>query len=237
MVTPVARRRRRIAGLRPFSPLRVPDCMLWIEADRGITTVDGLVSAWVDQSGNSRNLAQDNAANRPSYNTAPINDLPTVTFGEVVSTSCQLTLSAFAVPATGFEFILVGRITDVADTAMKIIASSSNTAYIATGKIKLYANALTDAIWGSAVADPAVFSFRVAFDAAPWRRVNVNGGTAVTRNDGGATGGNFGTTFGSYGANQLEMDVAAFLIYPLLTDAQRLYLERGYGKKYNITVA
>jgi hypothetical protein len=50
-----------------FNPLHIPNCALWLEADRGIT-LDGSnnVSAWADQSGNIT-LTQSSESTRLSY--------------------------------------------------------------------------------------------------------------------------------------------------------------------------
>jgi len=62
----------------PFSPLMIPGCALWLEADREVDTVDGKVSLWKDQSGNGRHASQSEAAKRPPYNVTQINSRPTL---------------------------------------------------------------------------------------------------------------------------------------------------------------
>jgi len=52
---------------RPFSPLDVSGCALWLRADLGVTAPGGFVSAWADQSGNARHFTQGTGANQPTY--------------------------------------------------------------------------------------------------------------------------------------------------------------------------
>lgn len=53
--------------LGDFSPLKISDCGLWVEADRGITLVGSKCSALADQSGNGRHFTQVTDANRFTY--------------------------------------------------------------------------------------------------------------------------------------------------------------------------
>jgi hypothetical protein len=63
-----------------FSPLQIPGCLFWLEADRGITLDEsGKVSAWADQSGNSRHVSQSDPGLRPAYNLSGLNGNPTIT--------------------------------------------------------------------------------------------------------------------------------------------------------------
>lgn len=64
--------------LGKFSPLKIPNCALWLEADRGITTVSGNVSSWADMSGNGRDVSQSTPANRPVYSSSGIGGRPTI---------------------------------------------------------------------------------------------------------------------------------------------------------------
>lgn len=54
---------------KEFDPRDIPGCRGWLRADKGITTVDGLVSLWTNQvSGVSGNASQATASFRPTYN-------------------------------------------------------------------------------------------------------------------------------------------------------------------------
>lgn len=59
-----------------FNPLTLPNCVLWLRSDLGITTVTGNVSQWNDQSTAGNNATQATGANRPSYNTGGVNGRP-----------------------------------------------------------------------------------------------------------------------------------------------------------------
>src|SRR5574343_57428 len=47
-------------------PSKLSKCWAWWNSSRGVTIVDGLVSAWADQSGNGRHLSQSDPTKRPS---------------------------------------------------------------------------------------------------------------------------------------------------------------------------
>lgn len=55
----------------PWGPLTESNCVLWLQADRGITLNGGDVAAWADQSGAGNNHAQGVAANQPLYVAGP----------------------------------------------------------------------------------------------------------------------------------------------------------------------
>jgi len=57
----------------PFTGMR-----LWLKADAGLGT--GLVSSWIDQSGNGNNAGQASASNEPTLVAAQLNGLPVVHF-------------------------------------------------------------------------------------------------------------------------------------------------------------
>jgi hypothetical protein len=56
---------------RPFVPLDIPDCALWLDAaDPSTLTLSGSnVTQWNDKSGNGRNATQPSATSRPAYGT------------------------------------------------------------------------------------------------------------------------------------------------------------------------
>lgn len=55
-------------------------CSLWLKSSDGVTESGGVVSAWADQSGNSRNFTQGTVGLRPSYDAsdARFNGLPSI---------------------------------------------------------------------------------------------------------------------------------------------------------------
>jgi hypothetical protein len=67
-----------------FNPKSISGLAAWWDASVGITTDgNGNVSAWADQSGNGRTLAQSTANNRPAYNTNVLSGKPVVNFDGV----------------------------------------------------------------------------------------------------------------------------------------------------------
>lgn len=64
------------------TPDQVANLWQWLKADAGVTK-DGsnLVSAWADQSGGGRDVAQSTAANKPTWTANAYNGLPGLVFG------------------------------------------------------------------------------------------------------------------------------------------------------------
>ena len=56
-----------------FDPRAIPGCVLWLDADYGITLNGANVSAWLDQSVTGANLVQATAANQPALTTDAVN--------------------------------------------------------------------------------------------------------------------------------------------------------------------
>jgi hypothetical protein len=71
-----------IAQLAPWQS--IPNCIVALEGDLGVTSVAGKVSAWKDQSGNNNSAFQATAGLQPSTGTA-INSQATVHFGGTVA--------------------------------------------------------------------------------------------------------------------------------------------------------
>ncbi len=64
-----------------FDPRRIPNCILWLAADRITGLSDGdAVATWSDLSATSNHATQANAGNRPVYKTGIANGRPVVRF-------------------------------------------------------------------------------------------------------------------------------------------------------------
>ena len=70
-----------------WTPTQLASCVVWLKADAGVTydTSDLSVSAWSDQSGNSNDASQSNAAWKPSYTATATNGLPSIVFNGTAS--------------------------------------------------------------------------------------------------------------------------------------------------------
>ncbi|WP_054023593.1 LamG-like jellyroll fold domain-containing protein [Bacillus sp. FJAT-28004] len=65
----------------PFTPPASANLKLWLSADAGISTdVNGKVSAWADQSGNTNNAIQNTAVYQPTFVNNVINGNPVIRF-------------------------------------------------------------------------------------------------------------------------------------------------------------
>src|SRR5580692_5588369 len=80
----------------PFTPVSLPNCVLWLRADLGISIATG-VSQWLDQSGCGNHVTQASGPNQPSLLSSWSNGKPAVR-----STASQwLASAAFTAPAFG----------------------------------------------------------------------------------------------------------------------------------------
>lgn len=86
-----------------FNPRMFGSCALWLDAmdASSIKVTSGAVEAWIDKSGNNRNISQSTAGNRPTYVTTNPND-PYVQF--VAGSSQYIDLSDAAGLAVGRSF-------------------------------------------------------------------------------------------------------------------------------------
>jgi hypothetical protein len=87
---------------REFMPTDIPNCQLWVRADRGVSR-DGsnLVDTWSDQSGNGRHFSE--ATNKPLWVSALVNGHPAIRFD---GTNDKLATGDFAVSAPYHTFIV-----------------------------------------------------------------------------------------------------------------------------------
>jgi len=65
-----------------FDPRTIPGCQLWLDgADTNSLTLSGSsVTQWNDKSGNGYNFTQATSGNQPTYSSASLNSLNTITF-------------------------------------------------------------------------------------------------------------------------------------------------------------
>ena len=91
------------------APTDIANCGLWLDAAQGITETDGKVSAWADQSGNSRDAAQGTAGSRPVLTANVIGVLPGILFtsadSNCLSIATGLDILQNVPGATGFAVI------------------------------------------------------------------------------------------------------------------------------------
>lgn len=82
---------RSIAQTASFTPLSINGCSLWLDAiDRSSLTLSGTtVSQWNDKSGSGLNVTQATGSLQPTYNSASLNNLPSIRFTAVSGSSFQ----------------------------------------------------------------------------------------------------------------------------------------------------
>jgi len=95
--------------------------LLWLRADADVTSSGGLVSRWLDQSGNGFVASMTVAARQPSLVGGALNGLPVIRFSGAQS----LGLSPFVSP-TRFTVLVVGKNSKTADTFSMILGPGGN---------------------------------------------------------------------------------------------------------------
>lgn len=245
-----------------FSPLKVPNCSIWLEADRGIT-LDGSdnVSAWADASGNGKNAAQSSAAIRPAYVTNIFNGHPVVRFA-ALPTYLTIGPVGFARNAAGYTLFFVYKTTSVAtllqilldveiaggSLRIRFMGSNSATGRSTGGGLRLDSDSIQNPL-NQGTFNPANLSIHcLEFDYANAAASMWINGTNYINAAAFQTAGNTSDTDASsvtLGCSQARIlernfigDVALVLGYRTkLTMAQRGYIQKAYGAKYGITVA
>jgi hypothetical protein len=105
-------------GLAIQTPSQIfgADLAVWYMADTGITTVNGDVSQWNDQSSAGANLSQATANLRPTFSPTGVNGKQCVQFGlsangaTARATMLSTGTAAIALGAAGASFFLVGNV-------------------------------------------------------------------------------------------------------------------------------
>lgn len=70
----------RITSTTSIALPSAPRLKLWLKADAGVSSTDGVVSAWEDQSGNLNHAAQSESAQRPQLVASALNGRPALRF-------------------------------------------------------------------------------------------------------------------------------------------------------------
>lgn len=214
-----------------FSPLSLPNLLLWTRSDANVTQSGGMVSAWGDLSGNGRNWAQVAPASQPAYTAGAVNGFPALTFDGTRNMTSSLT-EAFVKPMTVF---MVARYTALVANQYFIDGGVLNTLVFQNfaGNFRTYAGSLIDA--GAQTLNTWHVMYGVFNGASSVASLN---GTEVAGDAGSAgnTGFNLGSSAG--GGNKMTGDIAEVLVYGDAKNASdRATIRRYLGSRYGITVA
>ncbi len=227
--------------LGEFSPLWIPGCALWLEADRGVTLVDGKASAWADQSGNGRHASQATPASRPTYTIGILNGYPVVTFDGNVFMDGGLWWITGATPRT--SVCIVSNFTKTA-TYNHIWQGGTASQRQAYGQTNFY----NHPTWGCHHWQ-SHYDSGIPLSANPTILVDYYDGANETLWVNGVKGNtlpfslNTGTSSFKIGANinsleKLVGNLVLLCIYEgVVADAAQKRLERHYSRKYNIALA
>jgi hypothetical protein len=105
-----------------FDVLSLPGIVLWLEASKGVTMVQGAVTKWADQTKNGNHAVQNDATLQPVWKPSVINARPAIHFTNQGSCS-RLTLAdspSLRWGAGDFSIVMVARFNNVAWTGTDV---------------------------------------------------------------------------------------------------------------------
>jgi len=98
-----------------------PGSKVWLSADVNVTVSNGLVSNWLDQSGNNNHAWMTTVSRRPSLVNGAINGLPVIRFN-----GAQSLLFTTPVSPTNFSVLIVGKNSKPTETFSMILGPGGN---------------------------------------------------------------------------------------------------------------
>jgi len=252
--------------LRPrasgFDPRTIPNLGMWLDAsnDGSLTLNANTVSEWRDLSGNGRHVAQDTAASQPNAvnrtqngrrvldytggqemlgNAATLGLLRNVSGATIIA---AVKWDALSTVSLGYTAVLFssGTGATAARAALTSVAPVVNS--LSVGGRRLDADSFARAN-GTGTTNPRIAS--AVCDYANSDAFIYADGSLAGSNTSFQTTGNTSDTDslavsvgGGNGPNLLDGWIGEVLVWPrVLTNAQRLQVERYLGRKWGITVA
>lgn len=227
----------------PTPPPDVAQLVAWYRADKLVTSVGGVVSAWGDSSStgdSNQNLTQSNALLRPTLNTtdAAYNNQPTISFTIVASSAISSGTWATALTAP-FTICWVGNY-DGGASAQNFVSSTGQInelqANNGSGNACMYGGGgFVVSNLGNTASPQIVIG---VYDAAANSKLFVSAKTALAT---GSTGGNSFTdlTLGYWAVSGagLQGTIAEVLIYDAALSAANINaVLTELGTRYNIAI-
>lgn len=223
-------------GAAAFSPSSVSGLELWLEGDQVTGKADtNPVTTWEDATSNNRDATAP-VDQEPTYKASGPNSKPYLLFGTTGSNK-WMTTASFAVPQPSTTILVMNQ--TVWAGGVVLLDSGGAVQELAqvtaTPTVKVWNGGAYDCANGDLAVNTWAVVTLIANGASSSLR--VNNGTPATGNlvgdlDGIMIGGRFN--------NVAHADVAYAVITVYsgaLSDANRQYLERGFGTKYAIGVA
>ena len=215
----------------------------WFRADSITQTNGTAISVWEDQSGNSNDLTQGTAANRPILSTVPtispgtLNGKPIVHFNAASKQYLSATDNPGLSPAQ-LSIVVIGRYTNTAATFVDKFSGTSagyslrtNT----TAKTRIQLNAKTLDV---ASSPNTYYIFTATYDQVN-SKIFINGGLLGTQAYASPITNTSTPLYvgGRSTSNNLDGDIAEVLIYNrALTDNERYNLESYVYGKYGVGI-
>lgn len=245
-----------------FAQTLPTDSTVWLRADVGVTTVDGKVTSWADQSGHGYNATQSTEIWQPSLITDGINGLPVIRFND----THLLSTENISLTSTDFSVFIVAKVNSAADAYQYLLTytdSPGKVTPVVDGGFFLYNGGNAGAGASLRMVRPGISDRSVTVEN--WMGGNTpkigefdfsstaNSFLAVNGEKVGETASPFGTTLqieklhigAEWGYNTesgqprlgLRGDIAEILIYDrALTEAERYQVLNYLGDRYGIAV-
>lgn len=221
-------------GGGPFVPTKLSGCVLWLRADLGVTLNGSNVSAWADQSGNGRDLAQATTTKQPPYSTSGgPNSTPMVGPFDGVDDFLRATFTQ-AQPIHRWVVAIVNATPVAGETCMD--GATGNTArFLSAGVTTTASINAGSSLAQSPTADISAFQIcELQFNGAS-SSLRVGNSTAATGNAGTASpNGIILGMFGDQASAPSECSFAEVIDYDRILSAAeattvRDYLKSRYG--------
>lgn len=224
-----------IRSLTEFNPTKFTGCALWLAADRGVTTVDGNVSTWADQSGNGRHASQPTSGYRPLYVASAQGGRPTLRFDGINPTGDHLIFNTpFAKSMAGTIFFALTLGSKTGYCALMFRSDNSHNPYVRDGKACFFTSSLAAQGTVSIYNTCSILTFQ--YSSSEYINVRTNGSDLVSKSSGLVTGNWTSVSAGAY-SQDYQGDISEIIIFNrALPDAERIRIEQYLSTKYAIAL-
>lgn len=207
-----------------WSPLKVPGCALWFEADRGLSLSGANVTGIADQSGGGHNLSQADANKQLTLVAAQVNGRPIL---RCASATTEMTFTGWGNGVNEWDCFFVLNQTGT-DGWRPLANASGLLLYMNAKKPTFFIDASHYQQWGSALTGFNIIRFN--WNTTGWA-MSVNNAAPLTQ----AQAITMGTWTKLFGGNL--GDVAFGAIYPrILSDTEAGKLWVFLSKRFGISL-
>ncbi len=152
------------------NPLDIPDCVVWLRSDLGVTDVSSAVSAWANQGslGSAGDASQSSAPSRPAYaSNGGLNNRAKLTFSSsnldwaydgTGAKTLMVVLKLASTPGTGFTIYEVYNSAPVVSEILVDLATYAPVSFVDDWTAPTYLSGIADSL-GSSVGHAFIHTF------------------------------------------------------------------------------